>query len=205
MRGQAARLEKETHYEFQDVFDRRRRVGGYVYGFRGANHKAAGRGSEPSCNPRRSRTEHRRNPNPRSTPATRIYRSDQYWVWRCTCIKSAGRYTSGNAGYASRITRASGARRSEQSPSFDSARSVKGPAGQSQPLNKPVQIEGSQGTLSLRGVLSRYFQYRHRARTHLSLDKDCPQPRRIQLPSPGEILAFPEVGGLHHCYERRAA
>ena len=110
----------------------------------GANHKAAGRGSEPSRNPRRSRTERRRNPKPRSTPATRIYRSDQYWVWRCTCIKSAGRYTSGNAGYASRITRASRARRSEQSPSFDSARSVKSPAGQSQPLNKPVQIEGSQ-------------------------------------------------------------
>src|SRR5260221_263661 len=31
----------------------------------------------------------------------------------------------------------------------------------------------------LRGVLSRYFQYHHTARTHLSLDKDCPQPRRI--------------------------
>ena len=57
MRGQAAHRKKETHYEFQDVFDRRRRVGGYVYGFLGANHKAAGRGSEPSRNPRRSRTE----------------------------------------------------------------------------------------------------------------------------------------------------
>ena len=57
----------------------------------------------------------------------------------------------------------------------------------------------------LRGVLSRYFQYHHRARTHLSLDKDRPQPRRIQPPSAGEIIAFPEVGGLHHRYERRAA
>ena len=56
----------------------------------------------------------------------------------------------------------------------------------------------------LRGVLSRYFQYHHRTRTHLSLDKDCPQPCRIQLPSAGEIIAFPEVGGLHHRYERRA-
>jgi hypothetical protein len=46
----------------------------------------------------------------------------------------------------------------------------------------------------LRGVLSRYFQYHHRTRTHLSLDKDCPQPRRIQPPSAGEIIAFPEVG-----------
>jgi transposase InsO family protein len=32
----------------------------------------------------------------------------------------------------------------------------------------------------LRGVLSKYFHYHHTTRTHLSLDKDCPQPRRIQ-------------------------
>jgi transposase InsO family protein len=57
----------------------------------------------------------------------------------------------------------------------------------------------------LRRVLSRYFQYHHRTRTHLSLDKDCPQPRRIQSASAGDIIAFPEVGGLHHRYERRAA
>ncbi len=57
----------------------------------------------------------------------------------------------------------------------------------------------------LRRVLSRYFQYHHWSRTHLSLDKDCPQPRRIQPPSAGKIVAFPEVGGLHHRYERRAA
>jgi putative transposase len=57
----------------------------------------------------------------------------------------------------------------------------------------------------LRRVLSSYFQYHHDARTHLSLDKDCPRPRRVQLPSAGDIIAFPEVGGLHHRYERRAA
>jgi putative transposase len=57
----------------------------------------------------------------------------------------------------------------------------------------------------LRHVLSSYFRYHHGARTHLSLNKDCPQPRRIQPPSAGEIIAFPEVGGLHHRYERRAA
>jgi hypothetical protein len=33
----------------------------------------------------------------------------------------------------------------------------------------------------------------------------CPRPRRLQLPSAGDIIAFPEVGGLHHRYERRAA
>jgi putative transposase len=57
----------------------------------------------------------------------------------------------------------------------------------------------------LRHVLSSYFQYHHRTRTHLSLDKECPQPRPIQPPSTGKIIAFPEVGGLHHRYERRAA
>jgi hypothetical protein len=29
----------------------------------------------------------------------------------------------------------------------------------------------------LRRVLSSYFQYHHQTRTHLSLDKDCPEPR----------------------------
>src|SRR5271165_3547804 len=29
----------------------------------------------------------------------------------------------------------------------------------------------------LRRVLSSYFQYHHDARTHLSLNKDCPRPR----------------------------
>jgi putative transposase len=58
----------------------------------------------------------------------------------------------------------------------------------------------------LRRVLSSYFQYHHDARTHLSLDKDCPRPRAIQLPFTGNnIVAFAEVGGLHHRYERRAA
>src|SRR6266851_1512777 len=42
-------------------------------------------------------------------------------------------------------------------------------------------------------------------RTHLSLNKDCPWPRPVQLPSVGNVIAFPEVGGLHHRYERRAA
>src|ERR1700756_1822283 len=41
--------------------------------------------------------------------------------------------------------------------------------------------------------------------THLSLNKDCPDPRSIQPPSAGKIVAFPEVGGLHHRHERRAA
>ena len=58
----------------------------------------------------------------------------------------------------------------------------------------------------LRRVLSAYFQYHHDARTHLSLDKDCPRSRAVQLPfTAANIVAFPQVGGLHHRYERRAA
>jgi hypothetical protein len=41
--------------------------------------------------------------------------------------------------------------------------------------------------------------------THLSVGKDAPEPRAIQPPSIGIIVALPEVGGLHHRYERRAA
>jgi putative transposase len=45
----------------------------------------------------------------------------------------------------------------------------------------------------------------HQTRTHLSLDKDCPEPRPIQPPAIGTIIARPQVGGLHHRYERVAA
>jgi putative transposase len=57
----------------------------------------------------------------------------------------------------------------------------------------------------LRRVLARYVLYYHRARTHLSLEKDAPTPRRVQPPADGHVIAFAEVGGLHHRYERRAA
>lgn len=57
----------------------------------------------------------------------------------------------------------------------------------------------------LRRVLRSYFTYYHRWRTHLSLGMDCPESRGIQSAEVGEIIAVPEVGGLHHHYERRAA
>jgi putative transposase len=57
----------------------------------------------------------------------------------------------------------------------------------------------------LRRVLTRYAVYYHRARTHLSLEKDAPTPRRLHAPTDGRVVVFPEVGGLHHRYERRAA
>jgi putative transposase len=58
---------------------------------------------------------------------------------------------------------------------------------------------------SLRRILNSYFDYYHRTRTHLSLGKDSPQPGAIQPPEMGSIVAVPQVGGLHHRYERRAA
>jgi len=61
------------------------------------------------------------------------------------------------------------------------------------------------GEAHLRAILKSYFAHYHRARTHLSLGKDAPDRRPVQPPSAGEIVAFPEVGGLHHRYERRAA
>ena len=57
----------------------------------------------------------------------------------------------------------------------------------------------------LRRILSSYVDYYQRTRTHLSLDKDCPDPRPIQPPRIGRAVAIPQVGGLHHRYERLAA
>ena len=57
----------------------------------------------------------------------------------------------------------------------------------------------------LRRLLSSYLGYYHNSRTHLSLEKDCPEPRLVQPPDQGKISAFPQVGGLHYRYERLAA
>ncbi len=57
----------------------------------------------------------------------------------------------------------------------------------------------------LRRILTRYFACYHRARTHLSLEKDAPDVRPIERPEAGTVLQIPEVGGLHHRYVRRAA
>ncbi len=57
----------------------------------------------------------------------------------------------------------------------------------------------------LKRVLRGYFDYYHRWRTHLSLGMEAPVPRAVQAADRGEVRAIPEVGGLHHHYERRAA
>jgi putative transposase len=56
----------------------------------------------------------------------------------------------------------------------------------------------------LRRVLSSYVDYYQRTRTHLSLDKDCPDPRPVLPHRIGKVIAVPQVGGLHHRYERIA-
>jgi hypothetical protein len=57
----------------------------------------------------------------------------------------------------------------------------------------------------LRRRLRSYFRYYHGSRTHLALEKDAPEPRAVEPPEHGRIVALPQVGGLHHRYVRRAA
>jgi hypothetical protein len=57
----------------------------------------------------------------------------------------------------------------------------------------------------LRRLLTGYFRYDHHWRTHRALDMDGPVPRPVQRPEVGRIREVPDVGGLHHHDERRAA
>ena len=62
------------------------------------------------------------------------------------------------------------------------------------------------GTVDITLVLVRkYVDYYHSCRTHLSLEKDAPEPRRVESPAMGRVRAIPKVGGLYHYYTRRAA
>ena len=58
---------------------------------------------------------------------------------------------------------------------------------------------------SLRRHLIRFVAYYLRSRTHLALNKDAPIPRQVARPRTGRVVAIPQVGGVHHRYERRAA
>jgi len=61
------------------------------------------------------------------------------------------------------------------------------------------------GERHLRRVIKDYVRYYNEARTHLSLDKDAPEGRPVQLPQMGTIVSKPHCGGLHHEYQRVAA
>ena len=56
------------------------------------------------------------------------------------------------------------------------------------------------GEAHLRRTLKSYASYYNEVRTHLSLNKDSPDFRRVQ--PVGSIAALPVLGGLHHQYVR---
>jgi len=55
----------------------------------------------------------------------------------------------------------------------------------------------------LRNSLKRCFHYYHNQRTHLGLNEDTPEPRRVD--AVGKIERVAVANGLHHFYYRRAA
>ncbi|NLV44190.1 MAG: transposase family protein [Candidatus Hydrogenedentes bacterium] len=61
------------------------------------------------------------------------------------------------------------------------------------------------GENHLRRIIGDYVAYYNGSRTHLSLDMDSPDMRPVQMPDQGKVISLPQVGGLHHRYERRAA
>lgn len=61
------------------------------------------------------------------------------------------------------------------------------------------------GERHLRRIVQRYVKYYNGVRTHLSLDKDAPRRRPVQLPCRGAVRSRRHCGGLHHEYFRRAA
>jgi transposase InsO family protein len=58
---------------------------------------------------------------------------------------------------------------------------------------------------SLRRILKAYFKYYEHSRTDLALKKDASESRAVQPPTLGRVIELPQVGALHHRYERRAA
>src|ERR1041384_1994473 len=50
-----------------------------------------------------------------------------------------------------------------------------------------------------------FLAYDHESRTQLSLAKEGREPRCVPSPERGAVVAIPQVGGLHHRYQRLAA
>ena len=57
----------------------------------------------------------------------------------------------------------------------------------------------------LHRMITNYVAYYMRSRTHLALGKHTPITRPVTSLSASRIVAIPEVGGLHHRYDRIAA
>jgi putative transposase len=56
----------------------------------------------------------------------------------------------------------------------------------------------------LRRLLHSYVAYYNTTRPHQALDNHCPRPREVEPPALGRVMATPQVGGLHHRYQRVA-
>jgi putative transposase len=56
----------------------------------------------------------------------------------------------------------------------------------------------------LRQILSSYLNYYHQARPHMGLGHNAPEPRAVEAPERGRVVAEPMVGGLHQRYRRCA-
>ena len=56
----------------------------------------------------------------------------------------------------------------------------------------------------LRRILKRYFLYYHNSRPDQALDQNAPIPRTVESGKKGPVISIPEVGGLHHRYQRAA-
>jgi putative transposase len=57
----------------------------------------------------------------------------------------------------------------------------------------------------LRRLLRSYVDYYHRWPFHRALEMDAPDSRPVPPPELGAVTKIPEVGGLHHHYERVTA
>ncbi|MBL7110183.1 MAG: DDE-type integrase/transposase/recombinase [Candidatus Marinimicrobia bacterium] len=57
----------------------------------------------------------------------------------------------------------------------------------------------------LNNIMKSYIDYYHNSRTHLGLNKDSPNHRKVCPDEDGIIQSIPQVGGLHHRYERFSA
>jgi hypothetical protein len=75
------------------------------------------------------------------------------------------------------------------------------------------QIFGREFTEEMRNLGNREVLVSPRQRAHISSgssrpfifrEKDAPEHRAVQAPALVEEVAIPQVGGLRHCYERRA-
>jgi hypothetical protein len=60
------------------------------------------------------------------------------------------------------------------------------------------------GEQHLRRILCAYIDYYNQSRAHMSLDGNAPLPREVEPPTRRNVIALPQVDGLHHRYTRFA-